>query len=112
MAVNPNSKYMIIFGASESAVITFELDDSYSEFVILAEDQDFYASDQYRMLLGVGFVPSENNYSLKCKGLGPFRKAIKIESDLMAPNTTYYVLVEASKGTNITFDTQGLVTGE
>lgn len=47
------------------------------------------------MLIGKGFIPSENNYSFYCNDIGPYRKAIKLNGDDIVVNTTYYLLVEA-----------------
>lgn len=76
--ISINTRSKIDFNTSSSGILTFVLNDSLSQLTILAEEQDFYASNHFRMLIGKGFIPSENNYSLACIDIGPYRKAIKL----------------------------------
>ena len=78
----------------------------------MTEDQDYYANYNYRMLLGIGFVPSENNYSKSSVNIGTFRKAIKLQSKDMSVKTTYYLLVEAEVGTSLILRSHAVGMGE
>ena len=56
--ISINTRSKIDFNTSSSGILTFVLNDSFTQFTVLAEEQDFYASNHFRMLVGIGFIPS------------------------------------------------------
>lgn len=101
-------EYEVDFGDVSSGVVSFTVDDSYDQVLILAEYVNFYTAGKYEMVLSEGKIPSDGNYERSAQQLGAFRKAIKLNSDYLEPNATYYLLLSGEPTVTLRLSITGL----
>lgn len=110
--VTIGKSYSVSFQDVSTGLVSFTIDESYDEVLVVLEYLNYYLGETYTMVESRDYVPSDGKYDRAAVPLGAFRKAIKLSSSEINSNSTYYLLLAGESQVNLKLTVRGYYSDE